>query len=307
MSWHYSQALEAEFSGASSAGGGQCALLKSQSTHDDDCCNGRMTEPCLASPYGMTSRPLTGDRGVDSWISSLAASRVRTSAQPERRLVSPAPVRVSGGRWRGSSVKYGRDSRSWKTALCLLPEDSIPYSGTWPRWGMMRNGECWELQTPERGTSGTGSGSLLPTPTADEVGSNKSVPSLYQMATRNLWPTPTAHDGRDRDSPSALLRRTPGLGVVVSRDCGGCLNPDWVEWLMGWPGGWTIAETLAKEAFGQWMDAGPSYIQNEPDNLPRSVAPRTVPNRGLRLKAIGNGQGPHVVAMAWAMMTQEES
>lgn len=33
---------------------------------------------------------------------------------------------------------------------------------------------------------------------------------------------------------------TPQLPEV----CGGTLNPDWVEWLMGWPIGWTDLEPL---------------------------------------------------------------
>ena len=33
---------------------------------------------------------------------------------------------------------------------------------------------------------------------------------------------------------------------------GGQLNPDWVEWLMGWPIGWTACEPLEMDKFQQW-------------------------------------------------------
>lgn len=33
---------------------------------------------------------------------------------------------------------------------------------------------------------------------------------------------------------------------------GGSLNPTWVEWLMGWPLGWTALGPLAMDRFQQW-------------------------------------------------------
>jgi len=67
------------------------------------------------------------------------------------------------------------------------------------------------------------------------------------MAKRGLWPTPRANkamaavitEGADPD-------RYPNLETVVKkRDpsvVGGALNPTWVEWLMGFPTGWTDLE-----------------------------------------------------------------
>ena len=33
------------------------------------------------------------------------------------------------------------------------------------------------------------------------------------------------------------------------------LNPDWTEWLMGWPVGWTDLKPLDKEGFVEWFKA----------------------------------------------------
>jgi hypothetical protein len=49
-----------------------------------------------------------------------------------------------------------------------------------------------------------------------------------------LWPTPRAFMHKD----SATDRGKSNLGEVV----GGQLNPMWVEWLMGFPLGWTDLE-----------------------------------------------------------------
>ena len=48
----------------------------------------------------------------------------------------------------------------------------------------------------------------------------------------HLWPTPKASEND---------RNTPTLAAQV----GGSLNPTWVEWLMGWPLGWTDLKPLA--------------------------------------------------------------
>ena len=48
-----------------------------------------------------------------------------------------------------------------------------------------------------------------------------------------LWPTPTVEGNRNRASYPG--KSGDGLQTAV----GGSLNPDWVEWLMGFPIGWT--------------------------------------------------------------------
>lgn len=50
-----------------------------------------------------------------------------------------------------------------------------------------------------------------------------------------LLPTPTAHNAKEKGSPSQMTRNTVQLGDLA----GGKLNPQWVEWLMGWPIGHT--------------------------------------------------------------------
>jgi len=35
----------------------------------------------------------------------------------------------------------------------------------------------------------------------------------------------------------------------------GHLNPDWTEWLMGWPIGWTDSKQLETDKFQQWWNS----------------------------------------------------
>jgi hypothetical protein len=59
------------------------------------------------------------------------------------------------------------------------------------------------------------------------------------------WPTPSASDNRDRgnlSSPAIARRKAKGKQIMLSQSVSpesGALNPTWVEWLMGFPEGWT--------------------------------------------------------------------
>lgn len=67
-------------------------------------------------------------------------------------------------------------------------------------------------------------------------------------ATVKLYPTPTAHNAKEGAFPAEYTRKTPTLATHA----GGQLNPTWVEWLMGWPLGWTDCAVSATAKFQQW-------------------------------------------------------
>jgi hypothetical protein len=43
-------------------------------------------------------------------------------------------------------------------------------------------------------------------------------------------------------------------GKTAQEWAGGTLNPNWVEWLMGWPIGWTDLKPLEMGKFQRWLD-----------------------------------------------------
>jgi len=98
---------------------------------------------------------------------------------------------------------------------------------------MTRNGTLFQLQPLVRRTAEIVSG-LLATPTAT---ANQLAPSMQKHpSSRAMWPTPTARDWKDNGkSPAELARNSKTLATHA----GGKLNPQWVEWLMGFPIGWT--------------------------------------------------------------------
>lgn len=70
-----------------------------------------------------------------------------------------------------------------------------------------------------------------------------------QVAVRELFPTPTCQDSKNNGSTSQQNRNSKPLNAAI----GGALNPPWVEWLMGWPIGWTDLEPLEMVKFRWWQ------------------------------------------------------
>ena len=70
--------------------------------------------------------------------------------------------------------------------------------------------------------------------------------SLPDAVTGQLWPTPTAnedHAGRPGGKMQKMLGNHPEVrGTTEAEWRRGSLNPTWVEWLMGYPKGWTDLE-----------------------------------------------------------------
>jgi hypothetical protein len=275
MSWLFSRALVEEYSGEGSLGGEPCAQLNLMPTRRPFSLKGKTMVSFDLSQYGVTSKHLTESRGEELLMSFLAGFHAKTSAQLEKEQELPEKEVGSGWKWRESSVKYDPAMRLWKTRQCLLLEDSEWFSETWPRWGTLRDGECWELPMSARPIFERGSG-LWRTPTAEDCAdrefarNSRGEPKLSAQV--KLFPTPTASAygscqggsaGRDGqpNRPSFPTPRTKsksggGIGLdggtgsrekiianLGEKACkeltGGSLNPTWVEWLMGWPLGWT--------------------------------------------------------------------
>ena len=77
---------------------------------------------------------------------------------------------------------------------------------------------------------------------------------MDQLANAVMYPdlrfaTPQARDFRTgQQSRWENPEKTRNLNDQI----GGQLNPTWVEWLMGWPLGWTDCAASAMAKFQQW-------------------------------------------------------
>ena len=216
---------------------------------------------------------------IAEWLMSCQADSPASHFQsPESE--TPTTAATCGQQPSPSFVQYNPDSHSWRMSQAFFPsmmdDTSDAFSETWPRAGTMRDGECyrqpnWELLIKELDSG------LWRTPRANESGDyqysrgnkTKPTPTLAgQVKSAQTWPTPASRDWKDTPgmaytgvNPDGSIRdRTDQLArKVYVRDGGtqtpqtGQLNPSWVEWLMGWPIGWTDLKPLETGKFRLWL------------------------------------------------------
>ena len=225
---------------------------------------GKTTDAWPRFPSSMTCSILTEDHGEALLKWFLEASRAPTYPSPGEEQASTEKRPACGSTWPESLARFDPNTSSWKTRQCLLFEDSTESLETFPRWGLMRDGELWALSTPEHLINENGSG-LWPTPDVRGFTNDGSLQMLSKKcasreewsrmafrkgvsAKQKLWPTPTCQDASNNGGKSQHGRHTKPLNAEV----GGALNPPWVEWLMGWPLEWTASGAAATAKFRQW-------------------------------------------------------
>jgi len=116
---------------------------------------------------------------------------------------------------------YDPDTHSWRTSQGTFLSDSVTFSQTWPRSGMTHAGIAYQQQ-----------------PSAPLTVVTEYSSSLHERT----WPTPTAHLAKEGAYPAEGRRNEPSLTFQALDGQVGHLNPMWVEWLMGFPTGWTDLE-----------------------------------------------------------------
>ena len=234
MSWIISKALNQAYENSrclqgqaaeswegSSLGGEPSAPLSENPTPQAFLSPDKMTAFSRLSRFGMKFAPLTADRGEDLLMWYRAVSLARTFHAPEREQDLTESGAGCGWKWPESSVKFDLATCSWKTRQCSLLEGLDEFSGTWPRWGIMRDGECFPLPPLVPSMSGNGYSYL---------------------------PTPTCHNAKEGNYPAEHQRNTP----LLATHAGGKINPEWTEWLMGWPHGWTDLSQSGTANFQKW-------------------------------------------------------
>ena len=143
---------------------------------------------------------------------------------------------------------FGNESGLWPTPNCpnggrRVPEDAEIRGGATPT--AYKNGKKIQVGLEQ-------AVKWWPTPTACGNNNRKgaSATSGDGLATA-VYATPTARDCKSGSfSPEAKAKRNEHRrGKPLSEQIGGSLNPTWVEWLMGWPLGWTDLKPLATDKY----------------------------------------------------------
>jgi hypothetical protein len=162
MSYTYLQEQGEESSAESFADIPQSVLSKLNLIAGKSYFKGNETESCQSSQSGTMFAPLTGNPGEEMLTSFAEGSHVKTCPLNRQCITGCRgwmDLEVDSG-WssHGSLVKYDPASSLWKTHQISLFEDLTECLETWPRWGIMQDGECWEQIPLGLTTKETGSG-----------------------------------------------------------------------------------------------------------------------------------------------------
>jgi hypothetical protein len=232
MSWHYSRALVEASSEVSLWGGKQSVPWKSTPMHVVYCYNGKMTESLIRFLSGMMSKHSMESYGEDISTRFPLGFPARTSVQPVQTMM----LMEAKWDWMEKIVGFGFMVQELLRKLCLdvlllkIPRiydlKGLSKSCSFlTRWGMTHKGECLDVAISARITI------------EKECGSSRCLP------------TPTRHNAKEGAYPAEYTRNTPTLAAQI----GGPINPEWNEWRMGWPIGWTDLEPLEMDRFQQWL------------------------------------------------------
>jgi hypothetical protein len=97
---------------------------------------------------------------------------------------------------------------------------------------------------------------MAATITPESAWDENRFPNLETIVGRRLWPTPRTKGMCGGTGSWELLKKNTTIEEArkMGAGNGGKLNPMWVEWLMGWPLGWTDLKPLETDKFHKWQD-----------------------------------------------------
>ena len=194
---------------------------------DRDSC-GWKTVQCLygaALPWSLVTLPRWGSmHGGELWEHITLAPR--TSGTAYGSWPTPtASMMPCEGTQRLMRKKWLAGELSLEEASAIAGRDVRQAQGKVPMW-----------PTPKASAAG---------PDFAAVNRGKAISLQTAVA---MFPTPTVQDASNNGAPSQHRRNAKPLNAVA----GGALNPTWVEWLMGWPLGWTDCGASATDRFRAW-------------------------------------------------------
>lgn len=110
---------------------------------------------------------------------------------------------------------------------------------------------------------------MFPTPTVhgnyNRKGASKNsgdglATYVKKLSENVMFPTPRTKGLCGGSGSFKMMQELKELGVVTEEERktmtagnGGALSPDWTEWLMGWPIGWTDLQPLETDRFQLWL------------------------------------------------------
>jgi hypothetical protein len=234
----YLQAQAADYLEPCSSVGLPSGPSSGMTTAVESLSSGSETVSCPPFPSTRwTSENLTDEslHSTQDWLMSLPQDSTVNPGVRQEKVLVPTTRATPGLQPLSAFALYGHATRSWRTCrVSLLQGTSEPYSKTWPRAGMMRDGMCFQRRR------------LLTKEMAQDSG---------------FWYRPVARDwkGYTKRAGESLCNQLKKLYP----DTSGKPMPEFIEQVMGWPIGWSALEPLETGKFQLWLEQHGIYSQEE--------------------------------------------
>lgn len=248
MSWLFSQALVEEYSAGNSLDGEPFAQLNVMPTPQAYSSLDKMTDYSRLSQFGMTFAPLMESLGTELLMFYQAGFHAKTyplgetQCKAEKAKESKVLDQGFGQKWQGLLAKWNQSTFSWRTAQCSLLEDLEQSLEIWPRWGSMRNGECYQQPMLAQNTLEKESGFWHSTPTKTMI-IEPEDPSNRIKVMPSGRPVKTSKKGTS--GGLSWGQQMLHLGLIPT--------PNLCEFYQGFPIGWTDLHVLETHNFQQWQ------------------------------------------------------
>lgn len=217
----------------------QYVLSRLNLTAEKFCCNDSATESFQSSQSGTMSPHSTVGRGKEKLTLCAVDSHVKILAYAEKPKDSTQNGLDCGPRWPGSFAKLNRNTCLWKTHQCSLFEDLDESLQTWPRWGLMLDGECLVVHPWETWPRARDFGCSLMRPTASDG-------LRFRLKLKSLQARNNVH--QDGNLTEQLAR---AYQVVNTPKCS--------EILMMWPETWSDLKPLEMDKYQHWLKSHGKY------------------------------------------------
>jgi hypothetical protein len=192
-------------------------------------CNGNEMGSSPGFLSGMMCEPLTVLPGEELPMLSAVVSHAKTLALQGPGMGLTGKGVDSGEKCQESLARFDPNTFSWKTHQCLLFGGGQELLENLPQWGSTVDGELYQHQMPPFLTQGNECGSF-------------PTPRMSGYKNRKWWV---------RKEYRGNLEEQPMISGYEHLS-GKPINPEWLEWLMGWVLGWADLKPLAMDRFRQW-------------------------------------------------------
>ena len=197
------------------------------STPHIDVCDSGLSQEMWATPNTMDHLPQRSKEALERQANTTRKGRTRPANLREQ--VNPETVEA----WEKAQAP-----QMWPTPIASTG-------------GPYKNHKGDEKKIPSSGNPLATAVAMWPTPTTD-IGHERSREYWINRIGKHqidlqgavkMWPTPTANEDA-AGTPNGKMQRQLGnhpdiRGTTPEEWKRGSLNPQWVEWLMGYPEGWT--------------------------------------------------------------------